>query len=391
MNESQFLQPCDWSFPVPIRYGPGRLAELPAMCRGNGMKNPLVVTDRASRELWFVGAAVKALKGADLDCAVFSDVSPNPTDQDVAGGRAAFLAGGHDGVIALGGGSGMDAGKAISLLARTEQDLWQFDFDAAPDDSLTEADFVPLICIPTTAGTGAETESTAMLTDTRRLTKRCVWHPAQRPCGVILDPEITVSLPRTLTAWTGCDALVHAVEAYCVDALHPLCDGAALEALRLIYRWLPRAIETPNSIEARGAMLIGSCLAGVSFLKGLGLVHSISHMVGAEYQTQHGLTNAVLLPVVLRYNAPAIAAKIPPMCQAMGLEATDFDSFLSAVNNLLDRCDIPTSLADLGVAPDAVGRLAEKAFTDVATLTNPRPAGTGDIAGLIEQALKKAR
>lgn len=391
MTGAQLLQPCDWSFPVPIRYGPGRLAELPALCRASGMTNPLVVTDRASRDLWFIAAATKALTGAGLSCAVFGDVSPNPTDQDVAKGRAAFLAGGHDGVIALGGGSGMDGGKAISLLVRGDRELWEFDFDETPDASLTAADFVPLICVPTTAGTGAETESTAMVTDTQRRTKRCVWHPEQRIRGTILDPEITVTLPVNLTAWTGCDALVHAIEAYCVDALHPMCDGIALQALGLIHRWLPEAIETPNSVEARGAMLIGSCLAGVSFLKGLGLVHAISHMVGAEYETQHGLTNAVLLPVVLRYNQPAIGAKLAPMCQAMGLERQDFDSFLAAVTALLDGCDIPRSLAELGVEPGAVQRLAQKAFTDVATSTNPRPASVDDIAGLITQALDKAR
>lgn len=391
MTADHFLHPCDWSFPVPIRYGPGRLGEVGPMCRLQQVRNPLIVTDRASRDLAFVGAVIKAIEDSGLKCAVFSDVSPNPTDEDIAKGRAAFVAGAHDSVIALGGGSGMDAGKAISLVARVKHGLWDFDFDNAPDETLTAANFAPVMCIPTTAGTGAETESTAMVTDTVKRTKRCVWHPAQKPFGVILDPEITISLPKSLTAWTGCDALVHAIEAYCVDALHPMCDGAALQALGLITRALPEALANPRSVQARGAMLVGSCLAGVSFLKGLGLVHSISHMVGAEYDTQHGLTNAVLLPTVLRYNETAIGAKIQPMCQAMGLEASDFAGFLNAICALLDRCDIPRSLADLGVHHDAVPRLAQKAFRDIATSTNPRPASATDIANLIEQALQKAR
>lgn len=382
----------DWTFPIPVMYGPGRLAELGEICKANGIQRPLIVTDRASRELPFVQGAQDAVAAAGLTSAVFSDVSPNPTDHDAATGLQVFRQGGHDAVIALGGGSGMDAGKAISLLAgSSERGLWVFDYDTDVDESLTASDFPPLICIPTTAGTGAETESTAMVTDTQAYIKRCVWHPTHKPLAAILDPAVTVGLPRNLTAWTGCDAMVHAIESYSILDFNPLCDGMALEGLRLVYRWLPDALADPTSLQARGGMLAGSCLAGISFLKGLGLVHSISHMVGAEYNTQHGLTNAVILPVVLRYNAPTIADKIGPMSQAMGLQTTDFNSFHDAICQRLDDCDIPRSLADLGVEESAIDRLAEKAHGDAATGTNPRASTPADIAVLIREAMAGAR
>ncbi|MFN5997597.1 MAG: iron-containing alcohol dehydrogenase, partial [Paracoccaceae bacterium] len=260
-----------------------------------------------------------------------------------------------------------------------------------PPAELGKADFVPLLCVPTTSGTGAETESTAMITDTRRGIKGCVWHPAQKPFAALLDPELTIGLPRNLTAWTGCDALTHAIEAYCVPAFHPMCDGIALQALGMIYRALPQAVEAPASIPARGAMLTGSCLAGVSFLKGLGMVHAISHMVGAEFDTQHGLTNAVLLPAVLRFNAPAIRPKVAPMCRAMGLDGTDFETFYAAVCSLLDQCGIPRSLAEIGVTADRIESVAAKAMKDTAAGTNPRPFTLAEVTTLIQEALTHAR
>jgi alcohol dehydrogenase class IV len=384
------LEPCDWSFPVPIRYGPGRLAELGEVCRGAGTANPLIVTDRGSRNLPFVAEAERALARAGLSSSVFAEVSPNPTDREVAEGRKAFRAGRHDGVIALGGGSGMDAGKAVSLVARNERPLWEYDFDRPPP-AIEPSGFVPLVCVPSTAGTGAETESTAMITDTARAIKGCVWHPRQKPVAAILDPAITEGLPRNLTAWTGCDALVHAIEAYCVPMWHPMCDGIALEALKLISGFLPRAVDYPHDLEARGAMLVGSCLAGVSFLKGLGLVHAVSHMVGARYDTHHGLTNAVLLPAVLRYNEKAIAPKVPALCWAMGLEGSDFASLYRAVTDLLDRLDIPKGLAALGVEKAAARGIAAKAHADPARATNPAPAPVDDIEALIVESLEAAR
>ena len=285
----------------------------------------------------------------------------------------------------------MDAGKATALTANNDCDVWQFDFDREVPVLPAGHVFPKLICIPSTAGTGAETESTAMITHTDRGMKLCVWHPDLKPSLTLLDPEITVGLPSALTAWTGVDAMVHAIEAYCVPDYHPMCDGIALEALELIGRWLPTAVATPGSMVARGGMQIGACLAGVSFLKGLGLVHAISHMVGAEYDTHHGLTNAVALPAVLRYNAPAIEDKLPAMSRALGLQQTDFETFHTAICELLDQLAIPVTLAELGVPVEAAGRLAEKAHQDAAAGTNPRPADVGDIERLIVEAITVGR
>lgn len=382
------LAPVDWSFPVPIRYGPGRVGEIGTLCRGAGIAAPLVVTDRGSRALPFVGRALETLAGARLAPALFAAVSPNPTDREAEAGKAVYEAGGHDGIVAIGGGSAMDAAKAISLIAGRDTPLWAFDFDRSPPPG---GGFAPLLCVPTTAGTGAETESTGMITDTARGIKGCVWHPAHRPFAAVLDPELTVGLPRTLTAWTGCDALTHAVEAYSVPMFHPMCDGAALEALKLVGGALRRAVEAPEDLEARGAMLVGSCLAGVAFLKGLGLVHAISHMVGAAWDTHHGLTNAVLLPVVLRFNAPAIAPQVPAMAAALGFGAQDFDGFHGGICALLDALAIPRSLAAIGVCADGVADIAAKASRDPAALTNPRRASLAEIEGLIREALAAAR
>lgn len=381
----------DWGFPVPIAYGPGRLGEIAALAARAGMSRPLIVTDRGSRELPFIAEATRHLRAGGLACDLYAEISPNPRDDEIAAGRALFRLGGHDGIIAIGGGSGMDGGKAVCLTAANDIDLWAFDYGKAPPDMAGHEPFPPLICVPTTAGTGAETEGTGMITETARMMKLCVWHPELKPAVALLDPEITLGLPANLTAWTGCDAMVHAIEAYCVPGFHPLCDGAALEALRLIAAWLPSAVAEPGNVEARGGMLVGSCLAGISFLKGLGLVHAISHMVGADYDTHHGLTNAVVLPAVLRFNAPAIAAQVPPMAQALGLADTSFEGFYGAVCRLLDELEIPRSLTEIGVPAGCAAAVADKARQDAAIPTNPRPATVAEIQAVIEEALTKGR
>ena len=388
--ETDILAPQDWSFPIPIAYGPGRLREIGAFCGRAGMARPLVVTDRGSAGLPFIADLMAHLGAAGLEAGIYSDISPIPRDDEIAGGKAAFLAGGHDGVIAIGGGSGMDGGKAIALTAQNDIDLWDFEYEKVPP-VLAASAFPPLICIPTTAGTGAETDCTAMITDTGRAMKWCLWHPDLKPALALLDPELTLALPPHLTAWTGADALVHAIEAYSVPGFHPLCDGLALEATRLVAHWLPIAVREPGNLEARGAMLVGSCLAGIAFLKVLGLVHVISHMVGAEYDTQHGLTNAVLLPAVLRYNARALADKLPVMCQAVGAEAEGFDAFQARICGVLDEVGIPRTLADLGVPESCAHRIAGKAMQDSAAGTNPRKPTVADIEAIVRDALSRGR
>lgn len=385
------LEAQDWGFPVPIAYGPGRLAEIAAFCATAGIQSPLVVTDRGSAGLPFIADLLSHLSASGLPATLYSEISPNPRDDEIAAGRAQFRKNAHDGVIAIGGGSGMDGGKAIALTARNDINLWAFEYEQTPPQISADQAFPPLICIPTTAGTGAETESTAMITDTGRGMKWCIWHPDLKPSLALLDPEITRALPPHLTAWTGVDAMVHAIEAYCVPGFHPLCDAMALEGLRLTSRGITTAYETPDDLEARGAMLTGSCLSGIAFLQGLGLVHAISHMIGAEYNTQHGLTNAILLPAVLRHNAPAISDRIAPMAQAMGLTDTSFDAFYAHVCGLLDQLGIPKTLSDIDVPADCAPSIAAKALQDSAAATNPRPLTQADVEQVITRALNIGR
>lgn len=381
------LGAADWTFPIPIAYGPGRIAELGQIASAAGMTQPLVVTDRGSAALPFIGQAIDSLRSASLKPGVFAEVAPNPTGTDIDSGCEVFRSGGYDGVVAIGGGSGMDGGKAISLTARSDDPLWSFDYDAGTSPELSAEQLVPLVCVPTTAGTGAETESTAMVTDTERGVKVCVWHPQQRPAAAILDPELTLGLPSSLTAWTGVDALVHAIEAYSVPAWHPLCDGLALEAIRLIWAALPQAVADGRDLRARAAMLTGSCLAGISFLKGLGLVHAMSHMVGAVHNTHHGLTNAVLLPPVLEFNREMMGAKTAAIATAMGLPDTSHESLIAEVNAMLTRVAIPERLSAIGVTGDRLNEIAQKALGDAGAATNPREATVTEVEAILRARL----
>ena len=387
----EILQPQDWSFPVPIFYGPGRLMEIGEKCQGLGIKNPLIVTDSGSFRLPFIDKLKNYLGKADIAFDLFHDISPNPRDDEIAAGCNKYENGGHDSVIAIGGGSAMDGGKAICLTFGNNLKLWDFEYRLNPPDMSGKKPFPKLITIPTTAGTGAETESTAMITNVEKGMKFCIWHPDLKPALTLLDPLLTVGLPTHLTAWTGADALTHAIEAYIVPDFNPLCDGMALEGLALINQWLPVAVQEPENVAARGGMLVGSCLSGIAFLKGLGLVHAISHMIGAEFNTQHGLTNAIILPVVLRFNLPHIDHKVKRMAEAMNLSDYSAQGVIAHIEEMFDKIDIPSSLADLDIPIDCVQRIAEKAIQDSAAETNPRPATVSEIKNLLEISISQAR
>ncbi|MDA9639784.1 iron-containing alcohol dehydrogenase [SAR116 cluster bacterium] len=387
----EMLLPQDWTFPVPIAYGPGRLSEIGTRCAQMGITNPLIVTDRGSRDLPFIAALQTHLGDAGLTCAVFSEISPNPRDDEVAIGKSTFNQGGYDCVIAIGGGSAMDGGKSICLTARNDLDIWAFEWEEPPAEIGPDQAFPKLITIPTTAGTGAETESTAMVTHSEKGMKYCICHPDLKPSLALLDPELTVGLPRNLTAWTGADAMTHAIEAYLVPGFHPLCDGMALEGLSLVSKWLPVVVREPDNLAARGGMLMGSCLAGIAFAKGLGMTHAISHMVGAEFDTQHGLTNAIVLPVVLRFNLPGLEHKVRRMAEIMQIEDHSEAAFIARIENILDALDIPKSLSEIGVPLECAEEISHKALLDSAAGTNPRPADAGQVQHLIETAIIAAR
>lgn len=391
-NNLSVLKPQKWTVPLPIEYGPGVRNQLAGLCREFSIFRPMIITDQGSLRLPFVGEIQRSLNEAGLACGLYGEIEPNPTDVSVKAGAAAYQAWEADGIIALGGGSGLDGGKAVALIARQQRcDLWEFDFDKPVPEGFDAADFPPVITVPTTAGTGAETESTAMLTDSERGIKGCVWHPKARPSAVILDPELTQSLPANLTAWTGCDAIIHALEAYFVPSFNPLSDAAALQAMTLLWTSIDTAVHQGQDLEARGKMLIGSCLAGVAFLKGLGLVHALSHMVGATYNTHHGLTNAIILPVVLRFNEADITPRLRPVAQALDLPDASFQTFYNAVCDLLDRLNIPKSLSAIGVMQSDVGAVARKSMGDPARLTNPRDSTLEQLEELLTEAINHAR
>ena len=385
------LKKQDWTFPIPIAYGPDRFSEIGKLCTENEIKNPLIVTDKGSKNLPFISFLREHLKNFGIASNVFSGFSPNPRDTEVLSGKSVFNAGLHDSVIAIGGGSAMDGGKSICLTANNNINLWAFEWEETPAVIDPDEFFPKLITIPTTAGTGAETESTAMITHSKRGMKFCICHPQLKPALALLDPKLTVSLPRDLTAWTGADAMIHAIEAYLVPGFHPLCDAMALEGLSLISHFLPLAVKEPDNLGARGGMLAGSCLAGIAFAKGLGLVHAISHMIGAEYDTQHGLTNAIVLPTVLHFNLPGQELKVRRMAEAIGLTDQSKNGFMSSIETILDEIGIPRSLSEIGIPQDCARRIAEKALQDSAAATNPRPADVNQVRFLIETAYAKAR
>ena len=391
IDENFLSENSDWGFPIPIAYGPGRLNEIGEFCRKFKVSNPLIVTDKGSKELPFVSRLATLLGNSSIKSKLFCGISPNPRDDEIKAGCISYHKGSHDGIIAIGGGSALDGAKAIGMTVNSGVSLWDFEY-RKPEPILQSLDCFPtFITIPTTAGTGAETESTAMITDTVKGMKFCLAHLGMRPSLAILDPELTIELPANLTAWTGVDALTHALEAYLVPGLNPLCDGAALEALKLISKWLKVAFDDSKNIDARGGMLIGSCLAGVAFTKGLGLVHSISHMVGAEYNTQHGLTNAIILPAVMKFNLPHVGEKVRFISHAMDLKDASSEMIIQEIEEILDYLDIPRSLSEIGVPLECKKRIAKKAMLDSATGTNPRVTQIEDLEKLTEISILSAR
>ena len=391
MTYSNLLDNKDWGFPVPIFYGPGRISDIGSICKNLDIRNPLIVTDRGSSKLSFIQELRSLLSKNGISSEVFFEISPNPIGDEIGAGCNAYRDGKHDSIIGIGGGSGMDGAKAICLTVNNDIDLWAFDYNKPVPQVAGTNPFPKLITIPTTAGTGAETESTAMVTHSEKGMKFCLDHPLLKISAAVLDPVLTVGLPPNLTAWTGVDALTHAIEAYIVPDFHPLCDGAAIEALKLINKYLVTSVEEPENLEARGGMLVGSCLAGISFLKGLGFVHAISHMVGAEFDTQHGLTNAIVLPVVLRYNLPSLDEKRRQMADALSINDKTTDGFVGEIEATLTRLDIPKSLSSIGVPFDCASRVAEKAMFDSAASTNPVKGNSSDIKALIERSILEAR
>ena len=339
----------NWSYPTAIRFGAGRIKELADACRAAGIERPLLRHRCGPRQAPDHRAdAVDLLKEAGVPVALFSDVQPNPVEANVEAGIAAFRAGGHDGVIAFGGGSGLDTGKVIAFMAGQTRPLWDFE-DIGDWWTRADADKIaPIVAVPTTAGTGSEVGRAGVITQEATHTKKVIFHPKMMPQVVICDPELTVGMPPFITAGTGMDALAHCLEAYCAPSYHPMADGIAVEGMRLVFENLPKAVANGNDLEARAHMMSAAAMGATAFQKGLGAIHALSHPVGALYHTHHGMTNGVFMPYVLVFNRKAIEAKIVRLAGYLGIDG-GFDGFLKAVLDLRKKIGVPHDLGGLKV------------------------------------------
>ncbi len=378
----------NWNYPTKVWHGPGRIAEIVEACKQAGITRPLLVTDAGLREAAIIARARDLLQAGGLQVPLFSDVKGNPTGANVEAGLLAYRERDCDGVVAMGGGSALDIGKCIAFMSGQTRPLWDFE-DIG--DWWTRADplgIAPIVAIPTTAGTGSEVGRAAVVTDEAAHEKKIIFHPLMLPVIVISDPELTVGLPPKLTAWTGMDALAHCMEAYCAPGFHPMADGIAVEGMKLIKTYLPRAVENGEDIEARSRMLAAASMGATAFQKGLGAVHSISHPVGAIYDTHHGLTNGVVMPYVLSYNRAAIRGRMDELAEALRLPRGGLDAVLDWLIEMRRQLYVPNTLADLGVEEARIDELAEKAQRDPSTGGNPVPMTVDGFKTLIGAALR---
>ena len=376
----------NWSYPTTIRFGAGRIQELAEACRSVGMHSPLLVTDRGLATLPITAQVIERLNNNDMPTAVFADVDLNPNEQNLAAGIAAFKAGGHDGVIAFGGGSGIDLGKMVAFMAEQTRPVWDFE-DIGDWWARANADAIyPIVAVPTTAGTGSEVGRASVITNSVSHEKKIIFHPKVLPSVVICDPELTVSMPTGITAGTGLDAFAHCVEAFSSPHYHPMSQGIALEGMRLVINHLAIAYKEPTNLEARAHMMSAAMMGATAFQKGLGAIHALSHPIGALYHTHHGTTNAVFMPSVLRLNAPAIRTRFDLSASYLGIEG-GFAGFCAFVDAFNESLGIPKTLTALGVINPDVEKIVAAALVDPSTQGNPI-ALTGDkLRGVLEEVL----
>jgi alcohol dehydrogenase class IV len=362
----------NWSYPTAIKFGVGRIAELAEHCRAAGVKRPLFVTDKALSALPITTQAIKSLGEAGLGTSSFSKVDPNPNEMNMADGIEVYLAGGHDGVICFGGGSALDLGKMIALMAHQRKELSVWDLEDV-DDWYTRADagkIAPIIAVPTTAGTGSEVGRAGVLTNALTHKKKIIFHPKLLPVVTICDPALTIGMPRFITAGTGMDALAHCLEAYSSPIYHPMSQGIALEGMRLVFENLPKVYADPNDLDARAHMMSAAAMGATAFQKGLGAIHSLSHPIGAVYGTHHGTTNAVVMPMVLDFNHHAIEDRIKAAAAYLGI-AGGFAGFHERVMQLRALLGIPVNLSEMGVQFADLDMLTEMALEDPSCGGNP--------------------
>ncbi len=378
----------NWNFPTTVWFGNGRIQEIINACEQLKVPNPLFVTDSNLIQLDIVAKTTGFMRSEGYKFNIYSNVQSNPTETNVMEGVALYTAGGHDGVIAFGGGSALDAAKAIAFMAGQTRSLWDFE-DVGDNWKLADTNGIaPIIAIPTTAGTGSEVGRASVILDELDRSKKIIFHPEMLPKLVILDPELTLGLPSNITAWTGIDALVHALEAYCAPGFHPMADGIAIEAIRIITKYLPTAVADGLNLEARGLMLTASSMAAVAFQKGLGSIHSVAHQLGAIYNIQHGLANSILLPYGLRQNSSAIEGKMTHLGTVLGLENPGTDAVINYILKLRRQLGIPNSLKEVDVDGGRATDIGKKAFNDPSTPTNAKPVNAQDLQNLFKAAFE---
>jgi len=360
----------NWSYPTAIRFGAGRISEIADACAAAGIKKPLLITDRGLADMAITTKTLDLLEAAGLGRAIFADVDPNPNEKNAEAGVKAFREGGHDGVVAFGGGSGLDLGKLVAFYAGQTRPLWDFE-DIGDWWTRADADAIaPIVAVPTTAGTGSEVGRASVITNSVTAEKKIIFHPKFLPSVVICDPELTVGMPKFITAGTGLDAFAHCVEAFCSPHYHPMSQGIALEGMRLVKEYLPGAYADGTDIEARANMMSAAAMGATAFQKGLGAIHALSHPIGAIYHTHHGTTNAVCMPAVLQFNKPAIADRMAMAANYLGITG-GFDGFCSYVDELNASLGIPKTLSGLGVENPDIDRIVAGALIDPSTGGNP--------------------
>lgn len=360
----------NWSYPTEVRFGAGRISEIADACRSAGMSKPLLVTDRGLAAMDITQQTRSLLGRAGLGDALFADVDPNPSDRNAGEGVRIYRDGGYDGVVAFGGGSALDLAKVVAFMAGQKRPIWDFE-DIG--DWWTRADpdgIHPVVAVPTTAGTGSEVGRASVITNSETQEKKIIFHPKMLPTVVICDPELTVGMPKLLTAGTGLDAFAHCVEAFCSPHYHPMSQGIALEGMRLVKEFLPRAYHDGSDLEARAHMMSAAAMGSTAFQKGLGAIHALSHPIGAMHHTHHGTTNAVCMPAVLQFNRPAIEGSMSRAAGYLGI-AGGFGGFCNFVDELNTSLGIPKTLTDLGVENPDIDKLVQSALADPSTGGNP--------------------
>ena len=376
----------NWSYPTQIKFGAGRIREIADACNQANIKRPLLITDKGLSNLPITSRTLQLMNEAGLGDALFSNVDPNPNEKNLNSGINAFKEGNHDGVIAFGGGSGLDLGKLVAFMVGQDRSVWDFE-DVS--DWWTRANpntIFPIVAIPTTAGTGSEVGRASVLTNSDTLEKKIIFHPQILPKVVICDPELTIEMPKSITAGTGLDAFAHCVEAFSSPHYHPMSQGIAVEGMRLVIENLGKVYSDGSDIEARANMMSAALMGATAFQKGLGAIHALSHPIGAVHHTHHGTTNAVCMPAVLRLNEPKIRDRFDSVTGYLGIQ-NGFSGFKVFVDEFNASLNIPLRLSDLGVENPDLGKLVKGALSDPSCGGNPVKLTSDNLKALFEEVL----